>query len=444
MDASDNSKWKVSVVVAVYNAGKYLRQCMDSITGQTLREIEIICVNDGSSDNSLSILKEYEQRDSRIRVFSKENEGLGGASARNFGLERARGEYVSILDSDDFFEPEMLEKAVKRAEETAADIVVFGGCEYDEANKTTRRVSSILNRGVIPEPEVFSCHDCPGSVFQLSQGMAWNKLYRRSFLDKHGLRFQKIRYTDDAWFTFSHMVLAERITVLAEDLCYYRVNSGTNQTGGIDGYPDSSYVPYMTLRESLMKWGLYEEVKQSFVNCAAVFIRYCYDMIGSYAAFTCLHEKLRGEILDALDIGKAGEAYFYDRKVYQWVRQVKEYPAGELAFRAARAYGGDSTTGILRFRFPYERIPGGSRVVILGSDKLTRYYYAQALMSGYCRLADWPGEIEPQEIRDRLGYTDFDYAIVAYLSGEQNAEAAARLETMGVPRKNIISGGNVS
>ncbi len=173
--------FKVSVVIAVYNAETFLRQCLDSVAGQTLRDMEIICVNDGSTDGSLKVLEEYARQDSRFYIYTKENEGLGGASARNYGLERARGEYVSILDSDDFFEPDMLEKAVGKADRTGADFVIFGGFEYDNKNGNTYKVTSILNEKAIPDKEVFSCHDCPDSHrgwhgINYTAGRFWNSI----------------------------------------------------------------------------------------------------------------------------------------------------------------------------------------------------------------------------------------------------------------------------
>ena len=119
---------KVSVIIPVYNAEQYLRQCLDSVVGQTLKDIEIICVDDGPQDNSVAILKEYAARDSRLRLIREKNRGAG--AARNQGLREATGEYLSFLDADDFFEPDMLEKAVARAEEYDAQIVVFNSDQY--------------------------------------------------------------------------------------------------------------------------------------------------------------------------------------------------------------------------------------------------------------------------------------------------------------------------
>lgn len=437
----------ISVIVAIYNEEKYLRQCLDSIMCQTYRNLEIICVNDGSTDTSLEILEEYAAQDDRIQIFTKENEGLGGASARNFGLDKATGEYVSILDSDDFFEPDMLDKAFHKAQETDADIVVFGGYEYDDKSQTDRRVESILKDSVIPKKNFFSYKDCSGHIFQLSQGMAWNKLYRRSFLNAHGLKFQKIKYTDDAYFAFSHMVLAERIAVVREALVHYRVNSGTNQTSGISSYPDSSYLPYIKLKESLIKWNIYKDVKKSFINCATAFIRYCYDMIDRYDAFVYLHEKLRDEVFHLLDISTCEKKIFDDWRTAQWVAQVCKYSAGELTFLAARGYGSvDSTTGILRFQFPYDHIPRNSRVALIGERLLGRNYFAQAVLSGYCDIALWVGQENPQGVSyikeiGELSLSNFDRYLIAYSEPDKIYECEQILETIGVEKEKIIIGG---
>lgn len=434
---------KVSVILSVYNTEKYLRQCLDSIAGQALREIEILCVNDGSTDGSPTILEEYAARDSRFRVFTKENEGLGAAPARNYGLERVSGQYVSVLDSDDFFAPEMLEKAVRRADATDADVVIFGGYEYDDRHGTSRRVDSILNESLIPAGEVFSRQDYAGKLYQLTQGMAWNKLFRRSFLEKLGLRFQRIKYTDDSYFTFAHLALADRLAVVDEPLCHYRVRTGTSQSSGIADYPDSAYRPYTKLRSSLVEWGLYSTLKQSFVNCAAAFIRRSYDEIGRYEPFRYLHEKLRNEVFDELDISGQPESFFYDKRLYQWVRQVMENGPGELAFKAARAFGGDSTTGILRFQFPYDRIPRGSRLALIGDDAVGRHYYAQLTLSGYCDVTIWAGEDNPFRLSCVQGYgaladAAFDYALITSVQPERVDRAIAALTRAGTPGEKIV------
>lgn len=439
----------VSVIVAVYNSEKYLCQCIDSIVNQTLRNIEVICINDGSTDSSLSILQEYAQNDTRIRIFTKDNEGLGGASARNLGLSLAKGKYVSILDSDDFFDLTMLEKSYNRAEASDADIVVFGGYEYDNATGVSSPVGSILNENALPVQEVFSVRHCPQSIFQISSGMAWNKLYRNSFLKKHNILFQHIKYTDDAYFTFAHMVLAQKIAVVKENLCYYRVNSGTNQTAGLSNYPDSAYVPYLALRKSLIKWSVYSLVEQSMLNCGVAFMRYFYDKINRYESFEYLHNKLRQDIFAKLQLVDKPKDFFYHERSYMWCQQILRHTAGEVVFNAARAYGSDCTTGILRFRFPYEHIKVGSNVVLWGARVMAQHYYAQSILSGYCHIVTCVSQENPfalpyvQPMQNILNLS-FDYVLIAYAEDWLVNPAVKYLHNIGVPDEKIILGGNIT
>lgn len=121
---------KVSVIIPVYNAEKYLRQCLDSVVNQTLRDIEIICVDDGSPDSSLSLLQKYASGDNRIKILQQENSGAG--IARNKGLAMASGKYILFLDSDDFFELDLCENLFYQAEKTEADIILYDADCYEQ------------------------------------------------------------------------------------------------------------------------------------------------------------------------------------------------------------------------------------------------------------------------------------------------------------------------
>jgi len=443
---SKNSIAKVSVIVAIYNTESFLRQNLDSIIGQTLHDIEIICVNDGSTDNSLDILNEYAKRDKRIKVISKENEGLGAASARNLGLTIATGQYISILDSDDFFELDMLEKMVQKAEETDADIVVCSGMEYNNLYGSKTKSPSILNEKVIPKKNVFSYKDCQNNIFELSKGYAWNKLYRHYFLEKHNIRFQRIKFTDDAYFTYAHMMLAEKITVVNESFVYYRVNTGTSQSDGLSNYPESAYFPYVELKKSLVEWGIYETVKQSFVNCVAAYLRYFSDKVTKFEAFEFLITKYQNKIFQELDISEHTKDYFYDERVYQWQKQVSENSVGKIAFISARSFGCNMTTAVLRFQIPYHLIPRNSRIVLLGGGPMARCYYAQCLLSYYCDVVLWCDTVNPNLSinlydKSKIKNTDFDFILIGYAQSNLIKNAIKYLNSIGIPNEKIILGG---
>ena len=145
---------KVSIVLPVYNTGKYLPQCLDSILNQTYQDFELICVNDGSTDNSAQIIEKYILNDDRIRLITQQNMYCG--VARNNGLSIATGKYVIFLDSDDYFENRLLELSLAKAEETAADIVVFGGYEVNSYTGEIKQNKGFLDERIVSQYTVFS------------------------------------------------------------------------------------------------------------------------------------------------------------------------------------------------------------------------------------------------------------------------------------------------
>ena len=216
----------VSVIIPVYNTEKYLRQCLDSVCGQTLTDIEIICVNDGSTDQSEEILQEYARRDPRIRIFLKEHSDAG--SSRNLGMEHATGKYLIFWDSDDFFQPDALEKLYRRSETDEAQICICGANKYDEKTGSSFPDEMYLVRSLIPEKQPFCRDDVPGSLFNISSNVPWNKLFLRSFIEQHGLRFQSVRQANDVYFVMMALFYAERIVTLNDHLMNYRVNNDSS------------------------------------------------------------------------------------------------------------------------------------------------------------------------------------------------------------------------
>lgn len=215
----------ISVIVPVYNASLYLRSCLDSIINQTLADFECICINDGSTDNSLDILTEYANKDTRLKIIDKKNSGA--ADCRNIGLSKAIGTYCIFLDSDDLFSPCLLEKLYLQIYKTDTDIcfcdysMLHNGCKY-----TIKKGFDVENP--------FNPNDIQNKLFQITHPVCWNKLYKTEFLKKHNLQFLNQSSSNDISFVYSSFILASSISFVSEALIEYRFNNIHSITSNIN------------------------------------------------------------------------------------------------------------------------------------------------------------------------------------------------------------------
>lgn len=309
---------KISVIIPVYNVGQYLPKCMDSVINQTLRDIEIICVDDGSTDNSAEILSRYADKDERIILIRQANGGAG--AARNNGLQYARGEYLSILDSDDFFEPDMLEKSYEAAKNAQADIIVFGCDYYDEASAGFRCCPNAINRLLLPKKSVFSISDVKKDFFRLFTGWAWDKLFKTEFIKDKGLTFQEQRTTNDMLFVFSALSLAERITTIPNILAHHRRAGGTLSVTREKSWT-CFYNALTALKDNLKSFGLFEKTERDFVNYALHFSLWNLNSL-TEPAYSKLYKALRGEWFDNLGITGRKRSFFYNRHQYRTCKRM--------------------------------------------------------------------------------------------------------------------------
>ncbi len=256
----------VSVIVAVRNAEKYLRQCLDSICQQSLNNFEIICVDDGSEDDSYRILQEYMEKD--IRFFVLQQRQMGAGAARNKGLEIAKGKYLSFLDADDYFKKDFLQTMYRKAENVQADIVICSAMEFNQQTKTINEMPQSLQKKWLPQKEVFSYKDMSDHIFNSFQNWAWNKLFRRDFIKENNIRFQELQRTNDLLFTCTALVLAERITTVQESFIFYRVNHGGNCQATNVEKPLDFLQAFCALKDCLKQLNMYESVRKSYLNWA--------------------------------------------------------------------------------------------------------------------------------------------------------------------------------
>jgi glycosyltransferase involved in cell wall biosynthesis len=278
----------VSVLVPVYNTAAYLRKCLDGIVGQTLRNIEIICVNDGSSDNSLAILREYEARDKRITIIDKPNGGL--PSARNAALGAARGEYIGFVDSDDCVSKNMYEKMYRAAKKHGAEIAVCGATPFPVPPAPPKWVNDVLSPRYAYY-EKFSAK----TLFDErgARPFIWRDLIKKDIFDRNGIR------------------LAEDVVVGEDQALQFRIFP---KAKGIVFIPDKLYFYRWYRRDSIMNADSYRADTANKVSC---------------------HIKMLKNILS--EWKRTGEIKKYGMEFIGWSLYFVYYDFAELAYAEKRA-----------------------------------------------------------------------------------------------------------
>ena len=203
---------KVSIIIPVYNAEKYLERCINSVINQTLKDIEVILINDGSKDNSQHIIDKYKKKYEDI-IKTKTITNSGAANARNVGLELAEGEYIGFIDSDDYVERNMFEKLYNKAKKEESDIVVSGYFIEQEEKIKSYQLGSLehYNKSIKENPNIF--------VYGVPY--LWNKIFRRELITKNNIKFNKFRIFEDLEFVYKLFLEANKISKVDEPLYYY-------------------------------------------------------------------------------------------------------------------------------------------------------------------------------------------------------------------------------
>ncbi len=283
---------KVSIIVPVYNSGEYIAAAMESLLSQTYENIEIIAVDDGSTDGSGDLCREYSKKDSRVKVFTIENRGVAGA--RNFGLENAAGEYVMFLDSDDVYTSDAVEKLVEVADKNGSDIVSAGLVKIK--GTAEQKIVCSDYSGEVEGDVLYSVLE---SAFLGKDGALCSfidKLYRADFLKERGIRFPALKSGEDTVFALEAMICASKIYFL-KDHCFYRYllndNSFTQKKMSVEDRIEFSNLFFLECEKLIKKYGL-SFLESSFEGRRALAI---YDFVMNTASRDDLSKKER---LDAL------------------------------------------------------------------------------------------------------------------------------------------------
>lgn len=312
---------KVSVIVPVYNVKDYLRQCMDSLVNQTLQDIEIIAVDDGSNDGSQEILQEYKIISPNLLIIQQENQGA--SVARNNGLNYAKGKYVIYVDSDDYLELDCLEQLYRVAKEKNAEVVVYSHKEIYEKEGVTVNIKLEANENQEYSGIQIANMMLEGKIL----GTPWNKLVKRKLLLVDKINFEQGRTTEDWFPMFKKMYQAHRIYFLNKTLYYYRIrnNSVTTQKN------EKNLVDYIYAANQIVEFALNNKMDINKIECfkSMVFLniinrKYCmYNWKKMYVNKDCGCFEI--DNLDVCRLNMRDQIYVYSFKfkVFHLLKKVE-------------------------------------------------------------------------------------------------------------------------
>ncbi|MEE0588087.1 MAG: glycosyltransferase [Faecalibacterium sp.] len=212
----------VSIIVPIYNKEKYLEKCLDSILGQTYRDLEIILVDDGSQDGSLEICRKYAEKNERIHVYAKKNGGV--ASARNLGLEKSQGSFLAFVDPDDYLHPECISLLKKAVDETGAEIAYCHAMDVDSKTGETKTISGETGAYRVIPADSYDWFD------RMAHSVSWGTIYRRSVAEQ--VRFDDdLKIGEDTLFLAKCIHAAHSIVRVDRALYYYYINDDSVTSG---------------------------------------------------------------------------------------------------------------------------------------------------------------------------------------------------------------------
>ena len=257
----------ISVIIPVYNAQDYLKKCLDSIINQTLKDIEIICVDDGSTDNSLEILKEYKLKDERIKIYTQRNSNAG--IARNKGIKYATGEYIHFIDADDYLYDENVYKCAMEIIKENKFPKVLRGCAKAFDNETNKIVPNNCyeQRNLSPESKnkYLDVYKKTDEAIKLSV-TPWIGFVRRDFLLENNIRFNSLKCCNDHSFFIACIVLSKNIYVSSLNIVMHRVNNKSSLIGKRNKYFDCQYKSFYITKKFLKKHKVKMEVRRKILT----------------------------------------------------------------------------------------------------------------------------------------------------------------------------------
>lgn len=316
----------ISVIIPSYNSINYIQRTLESVLTQSLTNIEVICVDDGSTDGTYEKIVNVAKDDKRVKVFRQKNQFAG--VARNNGIKKATGDYLVFLDSDDQLKSGALMKLYKTAIKSNADIVLAKAFSLDDKTKKVSidGAGFCLNSRLLPEKEVFCGEDIPKYIFNLTGGNPWAKCFKRQLIIDNEIEFLPIRRSEDFYFVCIALAYAKRITAIDDRLLYYRINNANSLESTKDKTPLLFWDATKTLMTYLKEHDLYSKYEQSFLNNALDKIVNNFNHVNSVYSLDAIFEMIKTEASALFDFEHRPDTYWHEKQNYEFVKYLNSIP----------------------------------------------------------------------------------------------------------------------
>ena len=318
------SKPKISIIIPIYNSEEFIEECLNSLMKQTFKNFEIICINDGSTDNSLKILKIYEKLDDRIHILTQNNSGPG--IARNIGMNISKGEYLIFLDSDDIFEDTMVEELFARIHAYNNEIVICNSNNFIIENGKkiyNKNKNYYIPNNIVNNKTIFSSFDIKKDFFNLFIWWPWDKIFKKDFIKNLGIEYQNLRTSEDLFFVAAAAIKANKISFIDKIFINHRMGVNSSVSNSRNIYWNNFYYALKKLKNFIKEKGLYKRFKQDFINYVAKFSIWNLETIQGNS-FCKLYQKIKNEWWIEFGISKFNKNYFYNKNIYKKVKNIIE------------------------------------------------------------------------------------------------------------------------
>ena len=310
----------VSVIMPVYNVKEYLGEALDSLLNQSLKDIEIICIDDESNDGSYELLKEYAKKDRRVKVYKQKHSNAG--NARNIGIKKSRGKYLLFLDSDDFFDKDLCRDVYHFANYYDTDVLLFSAYQYDNETRETNEFLYYLDTNFIEPRKLYSSVDLKNRLFHITTPCPWTKAFKREFIKEKGLKFSSLTNSNDLTFVFSSLALANRIVGIDEKLVNYRMNQKNSTQSTKHKNPLNVFKAYKELKDNLENENVFDIFYPTYLNYMITGIMFNINSVKTDEARDEIINYLNNGGFEELGIEHIDENLIYAKKKYEEFKAI--------------------------------------------------------------------------------------------------------------------------